>query len=75
MPNFYQLQPMIDPPEDAVPYGDLLGYVNPPNDGQQFDHLHVGMVQIPEVTVDPVFSRSSNLLHSQSLHLRLLGYG
>jgi hypothetical protein len=44
MPNFDQLQPMIDPPEDAVPYGDLLGHVYPLNDGKQFDHLHVGMV-------------------------------
>jgi hypothetical protein len=32
-PNFDQLQPIIDQPEDVVPYGDLLGYVNPPNDG------------------------------------------
>lgn len=66
-----------------IPYEDLLGFVNAPEnepghavqiEGHNENHLQVGMVQIPEITIDPEFFQrfqSSPLPKPSSKAIRL----
>lgn len=56
IPDFNNLQPVLPAPEDEIPYEDLLGFVNAPqNDPKNFEQQHVGLAQMPDITVDPLF--------------------